>query len=1324
MRLGCPHCAAWFDVADERAADPAKSVTCPECLEVFAVREAKHPDASTPSVDDEADFGFELDGLSRAGLSRAGFEETGMRSAEPSRISLSNVIGERSAPGFDVHQPESTGEVSSLRDVDLTLAGTYHRTGRKLHHATDVVWTGRGKEAPPAAPPTKLPPIVTTSKPPSTTSSFAGPFPTVEPSRKPTSRVPEPSWGAPRSGSKSPADPGADFAAPGFDDFPPIEASVMGNSARLGSEADDMSMLGFEGSLGAPSAGPRSNAPVERSAGGDRFSMGPQGSSIAGKPQSGAMDDMDFSSLLEDSLSSKSAFGRDNPFAEIGLGDPAGGTRSGGAPPAPEPIVTRRSAGRSEPVAAVPRPAPTEASAFFVDAPAAGASPSMVQGIGDSGGSSLGGFDVDIPAGEGPRPADPKKGAKGGKPGKAPARPAAGAKSSKGPVIALVALVVIAGAGVAGQALGHGYFFMGLLDSPREASAPPGGVKPPPPAERLTAGEPKPGNTATGQPVPPGQEDLPLLGQTPASYDARIAAIDKAAAAEQDAQKKLVLDDLSLQTQLEFRYRWPGRFMRDEARKATLEAKLASVQKRSFMTEFWDTLVTTPTPEKTREALLDHASLSLTKASAELTPSQTYFYQGLVAHERKKPADALQLYDLTVKDLPAHAWAQLERATVLLEDKKFDEAAAAAESVLTGEETSHDARLILARTIIARQDETGYGRAKDIAEAAQKAAKEASDAYGEYEANLVRAQVYGLLNKNDERRAALEAASAFDPKDETLVIALAEADERAGDMKKAAERLTACPSDVCKSLDFMRKTIKVLKATDNLQEAENRTVQAEKDFPRDAEVFFLSADVLEQRGKLSLAAKKYELVRQKDPKYLEAYLRLAAIHRREKAFDKALGVLDAAAKVFEGTATDSEAALALAQERGELLIKQGRADEAKEVFTQIVKAQPTNAPARLSLATLLVGLGQPGPAVQHFEKLYELGKVGPEVSLPYAEALIASGKPDRAIEEIKAFLETNPKDLEALVKLGHAYVQKERFEEAMAVLEHAVAINRNFAPAYFYAGLAEFGRQRRRAEEVEKREKAGETIREDEKPDWEKAVQALTNARDRDPENLYYREMLARALTENGKKRDLLSALEQYDTIITAYRKADRATSKLAPSAEVYYNRGLLASKLGRPRDEVLKNFQDALLLDSERADYIARYGEELYRLQARQQQGDAFVLEAKAYFQLVREQYNKQHVRSNYYLGKIALLEWGKQSARRPNDPLHKEALAYFQQVVAANGQNEFPDVYFQIGNIFRDLDVTRLADQNYDTYLSTYRAVYNRPAPNERYVRELMKH
>ncbi|MBT9559295.1 MAG: tetratricopeptide repeat protein, partial [Myxococcales bacterium] len=1013
MKLGCPHCGASFDVAEERAADPSKSITCPECLEVFPVGQANRGDSigaggNDPGEDD--DFGFELDGLSRAGLSQIGFEEAGGKSAEASRIQLSGVLRDKATgAGFEKSQPDSVGEVSSLKDVDLTLAGTYHRTGRKLHHATDVVWTGRGKDPTPAAkaPPPPPPPtplkVVPASPPPS--SAAAPPAP--------------PRGAAPATGRTLPP-PSADVER-SFDDFPPLEGSLTGSGAGgglgrgsasgfsspgFGSAArnrsvpplDEGSAFGFD--LSAPPDPSRRSVPpldFERST-----SLG-GAHSLAGRSQAGALDEMDFSSLLEESLSKEGSFAAaSNPFADVGIAERSVESRRG--PPSKAPVA--------EP-SAPPGPLPNtsraqsrDVSSFFVEAPKATAGgPVAAAAVKES--AEVGSFDLDLP-GEPPKPTLAKADAR---PSKTPVRKDAPSASrsggSKGPVIALVALLVIGGAGVAGEFLGHGYFFVGLLgDAPSDTTMP-GGVADKPAPSR------DPG--APGVAPEPEKDTLPPLGDSPQSYDARTAALEKAIAAETDEKKKSALQDEQVRIALQFRFRWPGRFLRDEARKAALDKQFAAMKTRSFLSQFWELLGETGSAETSREKLLEQAELALAQAnSSDLTGGRDLLYKALLFRERQKPEQALQLLDTVVKEQPALIWAQLERAAALREQKKFDDAIVAAEAALAVDEKNYDARVTIAAILVEKQEEPGYARARELAEAAQASAKESGDGYGEFAANLLRAQVYGLQGKNEDRRSALEAAAAFDPKDETLIVELAEADQRVGNGAKAAERLGACPQDVCKSLGFMRAYVRILKGVDNLQEAESVTVRAESAFPGNPEVLFMSGDVLEARGKLSLAAKKFEVVKQKDPKHLEAYLRLAQIHRREKDYERALTVLEEASKAFEGAGEESEAAMSVALERGELLMKQGRVDEAKEVFQRIVKAQPSNVNARASLARLLVEVGQPAQAVSQFEKLYEQGKGGAEISLAFAEALIQSGKPDRAIEELKTFLETNPKELEGL----------------------------------------------------------------------------------------------------------------------------------------------------------------------------------------------------------------------------------------------------------------------------------------------------------------------
>ena len=920
-----------------------------------------------------------------------------------------------------------------------------------------------------------------------------------------------------------------------------------------------------------------------------------------------------------------------------------------------------------------------------------------------------GGFDIDMPqAGEPPTKKEQQELAPAAISDRTPSR-ARPRKRQVGVVAAFGLLAVLVGVGVAAEALGYGWFFMDLAAGDEQAAEAP---KAPGPSVLAPVDSVATQVVAVRTAVP----------DNPFAYDRALAALKaKIAASPEDGNASR--DWLVLQ--LRYRYRWPGRYARDDARKAEVVTQLDAQRVHDDnQVRFWDALTRPPTKELPRARSLSEAEVAASVISAsELPLGRDLVYTAVLARELKKPDNALRLLDHAQQTAPNDSWALFEKAEILLAREKLDDADATLQTLMRVAPGHHDGLLMAAKVAVARQTPDAYARARTLAEKAHSAALKANDKYGEYEANLMRARVYGLQNDLGRRLAALEGAAKFDPRDETLLLELAENDLKSGHAEKAGERFKSCVDNVCTSIRYYRTHIRVLVTSHKLVEAEALTRQAESAHPGVPELLFLSGDVLEKRGKLTLAARKYKEVKEKDSKYLEAYIRMAGIHRREKAFDEAIRVLDEASKVFEGAGKDSTAAMALLQERGELLVKQGRAELAREVFGKIVSAQPSNAPARFRLARLLTDLGYPQKAVPHFEKLYEQGKSGPEVNITFAEALIRSGKPDRAIEELKTFLQHNPKSLQGLVKLGHAYVQKQRYEEAMAVLEHAVAINQNYGPAYFFAGMAELGRQRQKAEQAERALNDGRVIKEEDKPDFTKAIIALSSAKDKSPEDLEYREALAEALTESGRERNLLAALEQYDFIISAYVKALRLSRPVKRNAKVYYSRGLLASKLGRPRSEVLGNFQDALVLDGERADFIARYAEELYGMQVSKKVGGKYVLEARAYFELVLSQHNPNHVRANYYMGRINLKEWDKQRVKRPGDALHKAALSRFQSVVAHNGATAFPDAFMQIANILRDRETYRLANQYYAKYLDTYRRVYRRDPSNARYVRDLMR-
>lgn len=1247
MNVQCPHCGASFAVAQDRAQSPDASVTCPECLTGFGLSEAQGGDSG------ELDLDFDLDALSSIGI-------------EDSRH------GNLSASGLDLGGfDEDSMEVSHLSDVDLTMAGTYHRTGRKIHHATDVVWTDRRQ-----APNIEAAPI-----PDSALRSEAAPKRNVIKDGLPPLGTPSPPPTTESSVRRQ-----AFIDAPTMSAFPPLDDGDDGDAVDL----PDLESPG----PGAPATSM-----------GNTDGLG----DVAGEEATAMLEEMDFSSLLEDSLSgSKSLFGQDsNPFLDVGItGD----------------SVSHKIEEEADDGGALFE-SDDDTNTFFIEAPSVATSDSPK--VDDPGGFDISGtFELDVGGDAGHSAAHsqspPPRGGQDLAPSAVTERgattrraPSSGKSSNKGAIAILGVLAVLVGLGVAAEALQPG-FFEGLMGgSGEEGTQPQGGDN------TEIAGQ----GGDTGE-VAPGVEKPPVpktVVDTPKAFDLKVAEISTQLQATPDDAK---LKNTRLVLQLQYRYRWPGRFKRDEARKTELTALMAEGGGSSVEANFWDLLGRYPVEGQTRAELLRKADVVITQINmANLPKGRGFLYKAVLFREQGKRESALGLLKLAVEEAPDDTWALFELAKLQLEMELLDDADATLDNLLRLVPEHRDGVLLAALVALGRQTPDAYARARQLTEQAHIGATEDGDAYGEWKANVLRARVYGLQNDLGKRLEALEGAAKYDPDDEGVLLELADNDLKAGKAEKAAQRLKGCSASVCKSARYFKTHMKILYVSHDLQGAEGIMAAADKKFQDNPELLFWGGRILEARGKLPLAAQKYELVRQKDSKYLEAYLRLAGIHRREKKFDKAILVLKEASKVFEGAGKDSVAAIRLMQESGELLIKQGRLEQAREVFNKIVAAQPTNAPARVRLATLLTDLGYPEKAVPHFEKLYEQGKSDPEVNIKFAEALIRSGKPDRAIEELKTFLGHNPKSLAGLVKLGHAYVQKQRYEEAMAVLEHAVAINQNYAPAYFFAGKAELGRQRQKAEEVERQRRSGAVVKDENRPNFTKAIIALSTAKEKDKENLEYRKVLAEALTESGRERNLVAALEQYDVIIKAYEHAQRVNRPIKREGDVYYRRGLLASKLGMDRAKVLDSFEQALVLQGDRADFIARYAEELYKRQYKRKVDNRYVLEAKAYFQLVLNQHNSKHVRANYYMGHILLHEWDRQRQKRAGDALHKAALDHFLAVVSNHGGDEFPDAHMNIGNIYREQNMRRVSNTSYQEYLDTYRRIHHRDPPNGRYIRDLMR-
>lgn len=137
---------------------------------------------------------------------------------------------------------------------------------------------------------------------------------------------------------------------------------------------------------------------------------------------------------------------------------------------------------------------------------------------------------------------------------------------------------------------------------------------------------------------------------------------------------------------------------------------------------------------------------------------------------------------------------------------------------------------------------------------------------------------------------------------------------------------------------------------------------------------------------------------------------------------------------------------------------------AEQEFQRAIDLNPSYANAHLWYGGFLRSMGRLDEAQSEISRARELDPLSLIVNMNAAGPMFFRRQFDRAIEHLRAILEREPKFFPALFNLGHAYVQADRHEEAVASFEEAVQLsgNRQGLPALAHAyALAGRGQEAR-----------------------------------------------------------------------------------------------------------------------------------------------------------------------------------------------------------------------------------------------------------------------
>lgn len=259
-------------------------------------------------------------------------------------------------------------------------------------------------------------------------------------------------------------------------------------------------------------------------------------------------------------------------------------------------------------------------------------------------------------------------------------------------------------------------------------------------------------------------------------------------------------------------------------------------------------------------------------------------------------------------------------------------------------------------------------------------------------AHFLRARLLGLAGEHQRSVEQLRLALASDPGRPELLLALAEAQARAGDTARAeatARALLERRPDHLPALLFLGR---LLFETDRPERAREVLARVRKLAPREPEPYLISAELSLEAGRTEEAVRTVQELADtaRDPTGLKR-LGTALLERGEPA--TALTLLDRAVQLDPG---DAEALGA----QGQALEAVGRLTAADAAYARSLERDPDSREVLLRAGRLALRTGSEARARAYLDRLASLDD-GPEPSLQIALTWLAAGRPAAAVRVLE-----------------------------------------------------------------------------------------------------------------------------------------------------------------------------------------------------------------------------------------------------------------------------------------------------------------------------------
>jgi putative PEP-CTERM system TPR-repeat lipoprotein len=578
------------------------------------------------------------------------------------------------------------------------------------------------------------------------------------------------------------------------------------------------------------------------------------------------------------------------------------------------------------------------------------------------------------------------------------------------------------------------------------------------------------------------------------------------------------------------------------------------------------------------------------QSSIKITPTlEAYQFLGLCFYNRGEFESALSQFRKILDNTPDSRQGRLMVGTILLAQKRVDDAVVEIQKVLQADDRDAVAHNLLGNAYMAK------GMFDDGMREFNKATKidpKIVDAYlkkgyfyfsqgknneGEFElatavqavpdamnSRLMLASYHLRSGKGDKALAVLKSGLTGKKGDAFLLNSIASVyatlnkpDEGVKQLQKAKELDPAFPTSYQNMATYYISTGKYEKAI------EEYSALLRID-PQNAGAMLGLAGLYEIKGNDSDAAAYYQ--KAADTKQPAAFLAKAGYHLKKKETSKALKVLDDALKI------DSRN-VAVLEMKGRALAGDKKFKEAIRVFDEIELSNPEAATA-LKIGAY-VSMKDAPKAVELARKIIEKSPNSARGYMVLGSIYESQKDYARSIQEVKNGIRVDGNNVQALVQLGNLYTASKDYSQAMTAYQDACRKRPDFVPALFAQGvlLEQTGKSKEAAIKYRSVLEKTETF----VPalnnlaylcasgygSKEEALRLAVSAFKNEPGNAGVMDTLGFALLKNNRLEDARNVME-------------KAVTLLPDNPTVTYHLGLVYKESG-DKQNALKTLQKAL---------------------------------------------------------------------------------------------------------------------------------------------------